>query len=101
MAFPYKYFYLDNFQEPLNLTKEDFWSKLKQDTPPDDEIKCTQEIIRKFNLKTGIDLTMFFLQMDVLQLADVFEISVLTSTEQYGINPLYPYQLLGIPGKPV
>ena len=87
MAFPYEYFHLDNFQEPLNLTKEDFWSTLEEEILPDDKINCTQGIVKKFNLKTGLDLTMFYLQMDVLQVADVFGFSVQTSTEAYGINP--------------
>ena len=91
LAYPYEYFNLDNFQEPLNLTKDDFWSTLKQETPPDEEINRTPEIVRKFNLKTAIVFTMFYLQMDVLQLADVFENFVQTPTEEYGINPLYSY----------
>ena len=63
--------------------------------PPDEEIDCTQEITKKFNLKTGIDLTLFYLQMDVLQLADVFENFVQTSAEEYGINPLYSHSTPG------
>ena len=35
LAYPYEVFTLSNFQEPLNLTKEDFWSTLKQKTSPD------------------------------------------------------------------
>ena len=57
LAYPYEHFNLNNFQETLNLTKEDFWSTLKQETPPDEEINRTQESIKKFNLKTGIYLT--------------------------------------------
>ena len=33
LAYPYEYFNLNNIWEPLNLTKEDFWSTLKQTTP--------------------------------------------------------------------
>ena len=40
LAYPYECFLLGNFQEPLNLTKEDFWSTLKQETPPDEEKKA-------------------------------------------------------------
>ena len=67
----------------------------KTRNPPDEEIDCTQEITKKFNLKTGIDLTLFYLQMDVLQLADVFENFVQTSAEEYGINPLYSHSAPG------
>ena len=42
LAYPYEFF---NLQEPLNLTKEDFWSTLKQETPPQAPIDCTQAII--------------------------------------------------------
>ena len=43
LAHPYEVFNPGNFQEPLNLTKEDFWSTLKQTTPPDEEINRIQE----------------------------------------------------------
>ena len=33
LAYPYEYFTHNNFQEPLNLSPEDFWSTLKQTTP--------------------------------------------------------------------
>ena len=92
-AYPYKYPNLSNTQEPLNLTKEDFWSTLKQKTPPDEESNRTQEI--KKNVKNGQELTMIYLKMDVLQLADVFENLVEKATLEYGINPLYSYSLPG------
>ena len=95
LVYPYEYFTLDNIQEPLNLTKEDFWSTLKQTTPPDEEINRTQEIIKKFEVKNGQELTMIYLKMDVLQLADVFENFVEKATLEYGINPLYSYSLPG------
>ena len=90
LAFPYEFF---NLQEPLNLTKEDFRSTLKQETPPQAPIDRTQEIILKFNLKNGHELTMFYLNMDVLRLADVFENFVEKSTLMYCINPLYSYSV--------
>ena len=43
----------------------------------------------KYDIEDGQELTMFYLQMDVLQLADVFENFVEKSTLMYGINPLY------------
>ena len=51
LAHPYEVFNPGNFQEPLNLTKEDFWLTLKQTTPPDEEINRTQEIIKKKRFK--------------------------------------------------
>ena len=66
MAYPYEYFTHNNFQEPLNLSPEDFWSTLKQTTPSLQEINRTQEIIKKFNVKNGQELTELYLKMDVL-----------------------------------
>ena len=73
LGYPYEHFNLDNFDEPLNLTKDDYWSTLTQSYPSDDDIKRTQELIDKTNIKNGRELTMLYLKMDVLQLADVFE----------------------------
>ena len=95
LAYPYEHFNLDNFDEPLNLTKDDYWSTLTQSYPSDDDIKRTQELIDKTNIKNGRELTMLYLKMDVLQLADVFENFVESSTREYKINPLYSYSLPG------
>ena len=95
-AYPYEYLKqsdsvnLGSFQEPLNLTKEDFRSTLKQTTPPDEEINRTQKVV-----KNGQELTMLYLEKDVLQLADVFENFVGKATLDYGINPSYSYSLPG------
>ena len=91
LPYPYEYFNLDNFDKPLHLTKEDYWSTLTQSYPSDDNIKRTQELFDKNNIKNGQDLTMLYLKMDVLQLADVFENFVESSTREY--NPLYSYSL--------
>ena len=95
LAYPYEYLNLDNFQEPLKLTKEDYWSTLTQSYPSDDDIKRTQELIDKNKIKNGREITMLYLKMDVLQLADVFENFVESSTREYKINPLYSYSLPG------
>ena len=95
LAYPYEYLNLDNFQEPLNLTKEDYWSTLTQSYPSDDDTKRTQELIDKNKIENGRELTMLYLKMDVLQLADVFENFVKSSTREYKIDPLYIYSLPG------
>ena len=95
LAYPYEYFKLDNFDESLNLTKEDYWSTLTQFYPSDDDIKRTQELIEKYKIRNGQELAMLYLKMDVLQLADVFENFVESSTREYKINPLYSYSLPG------
>ena len=101
LAYPYEYLNLDNFDKPLNLTKEDYWSTLTQSYPSDDDIKRTQELNDKNKIKNGRELTMLYLKMDVLQLADVFENFVKSSTREYKINPLYSIRYLVIHGKQV
>ena len=95
LAYPYKKFNLNNLHEPLNLTKEDYWSTLTQSYPCEDDIKRTQQLIDTYNITTAQELTELYLKMDVLQLTDVFENFVETSTLMYGINPLYSYSLPG------
>ena len=95
LAYPYEYLNLDNFQELLNLTKEDYWSTLTQSYPSDDDIKRTQEFIDKNKIENGRELTMLYLKRDVLQLTDVFENFVESSAREYKINLLYSYSLPG------
>ena len=99
MAYPYKYLTLCNFQQRLNLQKENLWLTLKQSYPSDEEINCTLENIEKIKIKNGQELTMFYLQMDVLQLADVFENFIEKSTLMYGITPLCSYSAPGFTWK--
>ena len=74
-AYPYEYFNsMDDYQKPVdNLKKEDFFSKLKNKCPDDEEIERTKEIIKIFNTKNGEELTEIYLKSDVLLLACVFE----------------------------
>ena len=95
LAYPYEKFNLNNLHEPLNLTKEDYWSTLTQSHPCEDDIKRTQQLIDTYNITTAQELTELYLKMDVLQLTDVFENFVEKSTLEYGINPLYSYSLPG------
>ena len=88
LAYPYEKFNLNNINDPLNLSKDDYWSTLKQKYIDDEDIKRTNEIVEKFKIKTGKDLTMLYLKMDIIQLVDVFENFVEKSTSEYGINPL-------------
>ena len=95
LAYPYEKFNLNNLHEPLNLTKEDYWSTLTQSYPCEDDIKRTQQLIDTYNITTAQELTELYLKMDVLHLTDVFENFVETNTLMYGINPLYSYSLPG------
>ena len=81
--------------QQLLLVEEDYWSTLKQSYPCDEDIKRTQQLIDKYNITTPQQLTMLYLKMDVLRLTDVVENFVQTSTEEYGINPLYSFSAPG------
>ena len=99
LAYPCEYLSHNNFQEPLNLTKEDFWSTLKQTSPLDEESNRTQEIIEKYDLMNGQELTMLYLEMDVLLLADIFENLVEKATLEYASMLCTPTLYLVIHGK--
>ena len=95
LACSYEYLNLSIIQEPLNLSPENFWSTLKQTNPSLEEINRTHEIIKKYDLKNGQELTMLYLKMDVRQFTDVFENFAEKATLEYNINPLYSYSLPG------
>ena len=84
LAYPYEYFNsIDDYKKPVDILKrENFFSKLKNDYPGDDEIERTKEIIKLFNIKDGEDLTKLYCKSDVILLADVFEKFVKVSTEK-------------------
>ena len=97
LAYPYEYFNsIDDYKKPVhNLKKEDFFSKLKNKCPDDEEIQRTKQIIEIFNIKDGKELTELYLKSDVILLADVFEKFIKISVEEFGINPLYCVSLPG------
>ena len=59
LAYPYEYFNsIDDYQKPVDdLKKENFFSKLKNKCPDDEEIQRTGNIIKRFNIKNGEELT--------------------------------------------
>ena len=91
LAYPYQYFNsIDDYQTAVdNLKREDFFRKLKNKCPDDDEIERTKEIIKLFDIKNGKELTKLNCKSDVILLADVIEKFGKVSFEEYGINPLY------------
>ena len=95
LAFPYEKFNLEKMFQPLNLTKEEYWSTLTQSYPCDDDVKRIQQLIDKCNITTPQQLTMLYLKMDVLQLADVFENFLESFPREYNIIPFYSYSLPG------
>ena len=97
LAYPYEKFNsIDDYRKSLdNLKEEDFFSKINNDYPDDEEIERTNEIIKTFNIKNGEELTQLFLKSDVSLLASVFEKFVKVSVNEFGFNPLYCVSLPG------
>ena len=97
LAYPYEFFNsIEDYQKSVNdLKKEDFFSKLKNGFPDDEEIERTMDIIKLFNIKKGEELTEIYLKSDVLLLACVFEKFLKVSVNEFGISPLYCVSLPG------
>ena len=72
----------------LFLKKEDFFKKLKNKCPEDDEIERTKEFIKLFDDKNDEELIELFCKSDVILSTDVIENLVKVSFEESGINPL-------------
>ena len=69
-------------------SSKNYWSTLTQSFPSDKDIERTKEIIIKFGIQDGQELTMLYLYLDVILLADVFENFVKTCTDDIAIKPL-------------
>ena len=97
LAYPYEYFNsIEDYNKPVdNLENKDFFSKLKNKCPDDIEIDRTREIIEKFNIKDGKELTELFCKSDVLLLTCVFEKFVKAMQDVFEISPLYFVSLPG------
>ena len=72
---------------------------MKQFFAPEQEIDRTFEIIKKYNLKTGRELTIMYNILGTLLLADVFENFIRQCLKHYKINPLYWYSAPGFTWK--
>ena len=91
LAYPYEYFNsIEDYNKPVDkLENKDFFSKLKNKCPDDKEINRTREIIKKFDIKDGKELTELYCKSDVLLLSCVFEKFIKVSVNEFGISPLY------------
>ena len=90
LAYPYEYFNcIEDYQKPVDtLKKEDFFSKLKNDYPSDEETERTKENVKLFNIKNGEELTYLYSKSDVLLLTCVFEKIAKVSVNEFSIIPL-------------
>ena len=94
---PYEYFNnIQDYQKPVNeLKKEDFFSYLNNKCPVDREIKRTMDVIKRFDIRNGEELTDLYCKSEVLLLACVFEKFMKVSVNEFGKNPIY---CLSLPG---
>ena len=91
---------IEVYQKPIDkLKKKDFFSKLKNKCPYDEEIQRTMDIIDKFNIQDGEELTEIYLKSDVLLLTCVFEKFIKVSFNEFEINLLYCVSLPGYTGQ--
>ena len=100
LAYPYeKGKTIESSYKPLKLSREDYFSTLKQSYPDFEEILRTQTIIIKSKITNLIELTMLFLKIDMLILTDIFQNYIDTCKKAYGVNPLYSYSTPSITWK--
>ena len=97
LVYPYEYFKsLEDYDLDIsNISKEEYFSKLKNGYSDDEEIQRTNIIMQTFNIKNGEELTHLYLKSDVILLADVFEKFIKDSKHEFVINPLYCVSLPG------
>ena len=96
LPYPYEYFNsIEDYKKPYDNLRKNFFRKLKNKRPDDDEIQRTEGNNRIFDFKNGEELTKISLKSDVNILTDVFEKVIKISIEEYGINPLYCVSLRG------
>ena len=95
LAYPYEYFdSIDDYQKPVdNLKKKDFFSKLKNKSPDEEELERTKELFEKLIFKDGEELTEIYLKSDVLLLACVFEKFIKVSVNEFRNNRLIWFSL--------
>ena len=91
-AYPYEDFNsLDDYQN--------FFTKLKNKWPDDEEIERTKEGLKYFNIKNGENLTQLIWKSDVLLLTCVFGKFLKAPVNKFGINALYCVSLPGFTWK--
>ena len=97
LAYAYEFFNsIEGYKKSVdNLENKNFFSKLKNKCPDDKEIDRTREIVKKFNIEDGKELTELYCESDVLLLACVFEKFIKVSQNEFGISPLYCVSLPG------
>ena len=77
------------------MEREEFFSKLRNKCPYDNEIEGTKENINLFNFRNGGQLAKLNLKNDAILLTCVFEKVMKVSNNDFDFNPLY---CVSVPG---
>ena len=96
-VFPYEYMDSPNrFAETRLPAKDKFFSRLTEEGITDDEYAHAQEVFRKMGCRNLKEYHDYYLQLDVLLLADVFEEFRKLALRIYGLDPAHFYTLPGL-----
>ena len=85
--------------DPKNLTKDDFYSALKDEYISDEDYAHFLNVCNKFNLKTMRDYHDFYCKVDTIQLADIMEYQRDRLMQTHGLDILHSYTLPGFSWK--
>ena len=95
-VYPYEYMdSMERFDETELPLKENFYSSLSDESISDQDYQHAKQVWDTFNCKDLGDYHDLYLKMDVLLLADVFEIFRKTAMTTYGLDPAWYYTLPG------
>ena len=90
LAYPYEYFNsIDDYQKSVDNLEKEHFSVNQKKGPDDEDTERTLDVIKRFNVKNGEQLTQLYLKSDFSLLACVFEKFIKISVNEFGINPLY------------
>ena len=96
-VFPYNWFYFfDKLKETQLPPKDAFYSKLNDCDITDEDYKHTQNVWETFDMKSMREYHDFYLETDVLLLADVFENFSAVGMKHYGLAPAWCFTAPGL-----
>ncbi|XP_025265606.1 uncharacterized protein LOC112638322 [Camponotus floridanus] len=95
-VFPYEYVdSVERLRETRLSPRESFYSSLTGDTVSESDYAHATRVWKRFSVETLGEYSDFYLKIDVLLLADVFENFRAACLESYGLDPAYYFMLPG------